>query len=136
MKRRIRVKKTETFDKRDLALLSGRETTALADGYMVNISENVAREMITKGWVINIDPMKPITRPRTVADVVRANPGLAANVPGIETKDEADGNEGTTDDVPREGPYEEVQPDAGAGDCDEGREAEVGAEKPVNPGLS
>ena len=148
MIKKIRVKKTRTFDKRDMTLLSDRETKAIDGGYMVNLPENVAREMIDKGWVINIDPMKPLAKPRTVKDVMEKNPGLPGprDNPGILTRiknkltgDETDGNEGTIENVPGEGTDGEVQPEPGASDGDEnGAKTPDGDDPggPTNPGLS
>lgn len=123
MKKRTRVKKTDTFDKRDLALLSEREATALADGYTVNIPENVARTMIAEGWVINLDPMKNYPTKRTVADVVNANPGLAGNVPEYEVND----GDGTAENIPGVDSGTEVRTDVGDGESSESG--------PANPGL-
>lgn len=108
MSRKIRVVATDAFGGGDLSQLTKRETWALANKYTVNISESIAREMITKGLL---------------------------REPGFEPVEiEVENGEGTVEDVPGEDTDGEVQPEPGASDSDEDWEDDPG--DPVgSPGL-
>ena len=130
MVKAIRVKKTEKWKDVDKSLISSLEFKCLDDGYMVNISDGVAREMIEEGWVINIDPMKEIKSPRKVMEVIHNRPDLPGGVvnPGLPEGSE-DGTEGT-EDIPAEDSGEETESDGGAGEGTAGGEADDTADPP------
>lgn len=131
MVKSIRVKTTETWGKVDKSLISSREFKCLDDGYMVNIADAVAREMIKKGWVINIDPLKEIKTPRKVMEVIHGRPDFTETVvnPGLPAEGSED-ETGGTEDISPEDSGGEVVDNGGSGKGDAGGEA--GVDETVN----
>ena len=128
MVKKIRVKKTEKWEKVDRSLISSLEFKCLDGGHMVNITDGVAREMIRAGWVINIDPMKDVKTERSVMEMIHKHPDLAKNVPGVVVNpglvdEEETDDKGTGPDVPPERPDEQVQPDKKSGNGSKKRPA-------------
>jgi len=119
MNKKIRVKKTDTFQERDKVLLSTLEVKCLNDGHMVNIADDVARKMIAKGWVINIDPLKSIQTERSLQERLTQPSASQVTNPGLEDEDGIDG----TKDVPPEDSGKE------AGDHGGGSKSNAGGKK-------
>ena len=115
MVKSIRVKRMEKWKDVDRSLISSREFKCLDDGHMVNIADQVAREMIKKGWVINIDPMKEIKTPRSIMEVKHNRPDLPGGVVNPGLQEETDGT-GKTKDIPPEGSGEDAGGDGGTGE--------------------
>lgn len=101
MKKSIRVRKAEKWGDVDKSLISALEHKCLSGGYPVNISDPVARVMVEKGWVINLDPMKEIKSPRKVMEIIHKKPDVAGGVVNPGLQEETDGTEGT-EDIPPE----------------------------------
>ena len=113
MVKAIRVKKTAKWKDVDQSLISALEFKCLDEGFMVNISDGVAREMIKKGWVINLDPMKEVKSERKAMEVKKSDLPEGVVNPGLKGSEDAD--KGTASNVPPERPDEKIQPKKGSG---------------------